>query len=813
MKLSHNWLKELLPHTFSTDEIAEKLTDIGLEVEGVHVTESIKGGLKGVVIGKVITCGKHPNADKLSLTTVDVGGIEPLSIVCGAPNVATGQKVLVATVGTELYDEDGKAFQIKEAKVRGELSQGMICAEDELGLGKSHEGIMILPEDTQIGMKASDYFKIESDEVIEIGLTPNRADANSHFGAARDLWATLNLHDSYDLPLTPVQILNIEGKTSSPFKVTIENKEACKRYTGILIENISVGESPDWMKNRLETIGQRAVNSIVDITNYVMFELGQPLHAFDADKIQGQHIIVKNLPKDSTFITLDNNTKALHEDDLIICDEENNPMCIAGVYGGADSGVTKDTKNIFLESAWFSPTSVRKTSFRHNLRTESASHFEKGTDPHQCLEALLRAAFLITEYSSGQANTQYIDNFPNPEPAVEVTIDPSRVRMLIGKEISDTEIENTLMSLSMKVNKADQSAWIVTVPTHKTDVFRPADIIEEIVRIFGFNNIEAAEKFSFAMPDSVRNERMDQRQLVMQYLAGAGYSEAMGLSIINSVNWAKITGDKEFQGVRINNTSNIQLDLMRPDPIATALETIAYNQSRQQTDMKMFEYGHSYNGSDDKSYQEESFISIYGTGSLWDESWAVLNKESFNPYYLKSTVTNMFKLLNISKFQEKAGNDLRFESSIEYSMGPKKLAVLGDVNQQMLKKAGIKGNMTFAHIYWDNVLSVVNNKPVIFKEFSRFPVVRRDLAVVVADKITYEEIRILAQKSLSPYLTKIRLFDNYKSEEHLGAGKKSLSIALIFTNNEKTFEEKEIDELMKKLIETLEKKVDAVIRK
>lgn len=812
MKISHNWLKELLPHSFTTEEITEKLTDIGLEVEGLHIAESVRGGLKGVVIGQVMTRDQHPNADRLSLTTVDVGADAPLSIVCGAPNVAAGQKVLVATVGTELYDKAGKAFIIKEAKVRGELSQGMICAEDELGLGASHEGIMVLPDDAPVGTLASEYFNIVSDEIIEIGLTPNRADANSHFGTARDLWAALHLHDNYNEDLKPVKILDTEGLPAPDFKVTLENQQACKRYTGILIEDVQVGESPAWLKTRLEAIGQRPVNNIVDITNYVMFELGQPLHAFDADKIERRHIKVRNLPQGTPFVTLDGTEIKLDHDDLIICDGADRPLCIAGVYGGLDSGVSSTTRNIFLESAWFAPASVRRTSFRHNLRTESASHFEKGTDPQQCAEALLRAALLIVENAGGRVSTRFTDNFPEPEPPAVVEISLDRVRTLIGKDLGDGDIRNTLSALKMGIEIKDTDKWLITVPSHKTDVHRQADIIEEIVRIYGLNNIEEAGRFSFSMPESTGNEGTEARQAALQYLADAGYSEAMGLSIINSVQWAKITGDASFEGVRINNTSNVQLDLMRPDPLCTAIETVAYNQSRQQTDIRMYEYGHTYNKVAG-DYKEEAFISLFGTGSLWDESWLAGKRTALDPYYFKTSVQHLLKRLGIVKYQERPAADPRFDDALELALGPRVLAIIGSVKRSMLKKAGIKGTMSFAHIYWDQVISALNQKPIVFREFSRFPVVRRDLAAVVPDSVSYDTIRSLVQKTGSPYLSNIKLFDIYTNEEQLGTNKSSLSLALYFTNHEKTFDEKTIDDIMNKVMKVLEEKVDAIIRK
>lgn len=812
MKISHNWLKELIPHDFSTEEITEKLTDIGLEVEGVHIVESIRGGLKGVVTGHVLTKAQHPNADRLSLTTVDVGNESPLAIVCGAPNVAAGQKVLVATIGTELYDENGKAFTIKESKVRGEISQGMICAEDELGLGSSHEGIMVLPENTPVGMAAAEYFNITSDEIIEIGLTPNRADANSHYGTARDLWSALHLHNNYNQPLHSPQILDTSGLEINPFKVTIENQESCKRYTGILLRNVTVGSSVDWLKKRLEAIGQRSVNNIVDITNYVMFELGQPLHAFDADKIPGNHIKVKNLATGTTFLTLDGTEKKLDADDLIICDDNDNPLCIAGVYGGQGSGVTDTTTNIFLESAWFKPTSIRRSSQRHNLRTESALHFEKGTDPNQCKEGLLRAAWLISQYGGQVTATSVIDEYPKVTEATSVLINIPRVCTLIGKQLSHDEIRHTLTALKMTIEEKDNDNWLITVPTYKTDVARQADIIEEIVRIYGLNNIEETGKFSFTIPEKSQNENIESRQEALRFLADSGYSEAMGLSIINSANWAKITGNESFEGVRINNTSNTQLDLMRPDPLATALEIVAYNQSRQQANLRLFEYGTVYDKKDG-NYIESNFISLFGTGMLWEESWITSPKQQIDSYFLKSTLVHLLKRVGITRFQEKPSTDQRFDNALELTLGNKVLAVFGEVTKKFLKKAGIKGNLPFAHIYWDEVVSMANQKAATFKEFSKFPVVRRDLAVVVNDRISFDQIKFLIQKSASPFVSNIKLFDVYSDEKQLGTEKSSLSIAIYFVNHEKTFDDKTIDGMMQKIMKVLEEKVNAVIRK
>lgn len=813
MKISHNWLKELLPHDLPTSKIETYLTEIGLEVEGITLEESIKGGLKGVVTGEVLTCAKHPNADKLSVTTVNIGSGDTLHIVCGAPNVAAGQKVLVATIGTVLYTESGESWKIKEAKVRGELSQGMICSEDELGLGTSHDGIMVLPADTVPGKPAAEYFNITSDEIIEIGLTPNRADANSHYGVARDLWAALHIHEGYKQALALPEILEDVLQGDSTFQVRIENTEACPHYTGIVIRGIRVGDSPEWLRNRLLSIGQRPLNNIIDITNYVMFELGQPLHAFDADKISGQEIVVKNLPAETPFITLDGNTVKLHQDDLIICDGNSRPMCIAGVYGGKDSGVTAETVNLFLESAYFDPASVRRTSFRHNLRTESASHYEKGTDPNQCLDSLLRAAYLITQIAGGQADSSAIDVYPQPIPPANVVVRPERIRTLIGKDISDKEIIAILEALEMEVKLLD-SHWEVRVSSHKTDVTREADIIEEVVRIYGLNRIEPAARINYAIGEDGYRHEQDSRNIAMQYLSDTGYSEAMGLSIINGKNWQKISGFDPANGVRINNTSNTHLDLLRPDPLATVLEIVQHNQSHQQPDLRMFELGKIYYKEPDKGYIEETYLSIFATGRMWPESWKAPSTNAVDGLDLKDSVLNLLYRLQVTGIREVAGkDDPRFANALEIHARGKRIAILGNVATGLLKNAGIKGAMQFAHIYWDHLTASIRTNPPTFKEYSRFPVVRRDLALVLDKTIPYEEVRILGQKAAGEVLSKMVLFDVYTNEEQLGKEKHSISLGFYFTNRTKTFDETEIEAIMNKLIQTFETKLNGVIRK
>ena len=612
MKISYKWLKKYINLGDDIERISEILTDLGLEVEGVEQQESIKGGLKGVVIGHVLECTKHPNADKLSLTKVDIGQGDPVQIVCGAPNVAAGKKVVVATVGTELYSAEGEAWKIKKGKIRGEVSEGMICAEDELGLGNDHSGIIVLPEDTPVGIAARDFYNVEDDYVIEIGLTPNRSDATCHMGVAEDIAAyfKINTEDNAQVKdFIPEEFeVDVPGNN---FEVHIENKEACPRYTGVLLSDVEVKESPDWLKNLLGVIGVRPINNIVDITNFILHAYGQPLHAFDADKIGGNQIRVKNLPSGSKFVSLDEKERTLHEEDLMICDGNDAPMCIAGVFGGLNSGVVNETKHIFLESAHFASTGIRKSSTRHLLRTDAAKIFEKGSDPNLTLKALKKAVYLLKEYAGAKVTSEIVDVYPVKIEPVKILVNFSNVNRLIGAGLSNEEIVNILHALNMTTKVVDDSKVYVEVPTNKADVVREVDVIEEILRIYGFNKVEIPTVLRTTIQSLDYPNARGIQKAVSSLLASNGFNEMMGLSLVES----KWYGGIQDNFVQINNTSNIHLDIMRPEAIVSGLESVARNINYQQTDVSLFEFGKSYTKNED-SFAESKFLSLFLTGEF-----------------------------------------------------------------------------------------------------------------------------------------------------------------------------------------------------
>ena len=815
MKISHDWLRDYLPHTFPITTIERWLTEIGLEVEGIHTTESIKGGLKGVVTGQVLTCVRHPNADRLSLTTVDIGGQEPSQIVCGASNVAVGQKVLVATPGTMIYPAEGDSFEIKTAKVRGELSAGMICAEDELGLGDSHDGILVLPNDTPVGISASELYKIVQDEIIEIGLTPNRADANSHFGTARDLWAALHIHEGLQIPLNQPLILDKSALPSEgEMNIHLQATDKCQRYMGLEITGVTVAESPEWLKKRLQSIGQKPINNIVDVTNFVMFELGQPLHAFDREAIPGNDILVCNAQIDKDFIGLDGVSRKLVADDLVIATAGEEPMCLAGVYGAEGYGVKSTTQAIFLESACFQSASVRRTSLRHNLRTESAAHFERGVDPGMCPEVLLRAAHLILEVAGGQVSSRLYDVYPQPTPERLISISPERVNRLLGKVIPSDQMLEILQALSMGVVQLSQQEWQVTVPGYKIDVLREADLVEEIVRIYGLNNIEASESFQYALNQARKLDDHTLRNQAMDFLVANGFHEIMGLSIINADEWTKISGFDSKIGVRINNTSNLQLDLLRPEALSTALEVIRYNVSRQQTSLRMFEFGRTYK-SHSGEYIETPFLSFFISGDYWKESWQNGATRKSDIYLLKSLCNNLLHQLGIFDLTEILDEtEENYVSCVHISAGGKNVAIIGEIKTGLLSRADIKHPVYFAQLRWETVLALLEAQEIKqFEEFSRFPMVRRDLALMMDEGISYTEVASLIRSELGSSLSELNLFDEFRNEELLSKRKKSYAISMMMVNRDKTWAEKDLDVLISKVINKLKVKYGIEIRK
>lgn len=814
MKLSLSWLKEYinLDH-LPVSEISEMLTDLGLEVEGIEEVETIKGGLKGIVIGQVVECGQHPNADSLSVTKVDVGQGELLPIVCGAPNVAKGQKVVVATVGTTLYGEDDKPFLIKKAKLRGEPSHGMICAEDELGLGDSHEGIMVLPDDVKVGTEAASYFDVETDIVFEIGLTPNRADGNSHIGAAKDLATKLSYDSGKKISVAWPDIEAFDALQNqpkpSPISVEIKNIEACPRYAGLYISGVSITSSPEWMQRRLISVGVRPINNIVDITNFVLHELGQPLHAFDADKIAGHKIIVNTLEKDTPFEALDEVTRKLRAEDLMICDVHEQGICMAGVFGGANSGVTENTTNIFLESAYFEPAYIRPSSFKHDLRTDAAKCFEKGVDINRIIPALKRAALLIKEYGGGDINFQIVDEYPRVKPAAIVDLNYDKVRSLIGANIPNSEMDHIMEAMDFVLTEKTDTTVRVQVTTDKPDVTRPADIVEEILRVYNYNNVPTPAKVNASPAYGKFPEPHYLQELVANYLADNGFLEAMGLSITQSKYFAQALPVADEELVYINNTSNMHLDVMRPYMLPAMLEAIERSQNRQTTDLKYFEFGKTYRKKE-KGYSERKHLTLTLTGKTKPQNWHGDQKET-SFYTIKAYVDNVLRKLGIDSFRQNTPKDNFFAFGTRYEKGPMKLVEFGRLTAKITKAFSVKGEVYYADFDWDVLLKLATNR-VKYSELNKFPGVRRDLALVIDKKVKFGDIALLVNKTLKDKVTDINLFDVYENDEQLGPDKKSYAISLTIEDKTKTLKDKEVEAMMNKVVKTLQNKVGAVLR-
>ena len=812
MKTSLNWLKDYLDIDLSPEQVSEILTDIGLEVEGMEEIESIKGGMKGIVIGFVKECQKHPNADKLSLTKVDIGNGEDLQIVCGAPNVAAGQKVLVATIGTTLYSAEGEAWKIKKGKIRGEVSEGMICAEDEVGLGNDHEGIIVLPEDTRIGTPAKEYYKIESDYVYEIGLTPNRSDATNHIGVAKDLAATLKINFDHpgNLRLPSVDKFQVDNN-DFPVEVIVENTQACPRYSGVSIRGITVKESPDWLKNHLRAIGVRPISNIVDITNFVLHEFGQPLHAFDLDEIQERKIIVKTLNEGAVFHSLDEVERKLSAEDLMICDGASNGMCIGGVFGGIKSGVKESTKNIFLESAHFNATSIRRSSMRHNLRTDAAKVFEKGSDPNITVYALKRAAMLIKELGDGEIASEIVDVYPEPIHPAIVEVNYAHVNRLIGVDIPKDKIKAILNALEMEITTETAETFTVAIPTNKADVIRESDVIEEILRIYGFNNVPVTDQIRSSMsytpfpdPNLVRNRIGDM-------MAANGFNEMMAVSLTQSRYYKEFLVFPEEQLVYVNNTSNIHLDLMRPEMLFSGLEAILYNQNRQQSSLKLFEFGKSYQKTEE-GFDEQNHLSLFLTGERHAESWHNQDKEMVDFFSLKSYVVNVLNKLGISGYQESQITDEVFSYGLSYHRGAQVLVRFGQVLPKLVKQMDIRSNVFYAVFQWDALLKVLKKHKIIIEELNKYPSVRRDLALVIDNSVKFSDIVAVARKVGKKLVREINLFDVYVNDDQLGVGKKSYALSFIFEDPSKTLKDKEIEKIRKQLITAFEQKLGAKLR-
>jgi phenylalanyl-tRNA synthetase beta chain len=821
MKVSLNWLRDFLDIDKNAPEIAEILTSLGLEVEGWTEVKPSPVDLDKVLTGIVLHCERMPDTDHLSATSVDVGDGTPRSIVCGAPNVAQGQKVLVALPGAQVFSKDGTLFSIAERKVRGVPSQGMICAQDELGLGHDHSGIMVLPPDTPLGLSAAQYFQQEADTVFDIGLTPNRADAICHSGIAMDLLAWIQVHENPDAQPRSIEhftdgLLRLPEEMPPPYPVSVENHEACPLYGGVTIEGIQVGESPDWLKNRLLAVGQRPINNVVDVTNYVRIELGQPLHAFDMDKIGGGKIIVKTLPEGTPFTTLDGVERKLSADDLMICDGNSRPMCIAGVFGGAESGVTDNTTRIFLECAVFNPKWIRRSMIRHGLRTDSAWAFEKGVDRGDNNDlALMRAAFLLEDLTGGKITTDFVEFEPEFVKINTVAIRYDRVNALIGENLPKERILRILDALGIQQSDHDEQGFTAWIPTNKPDVTREADVVEEILRIHGLDAVPIPQQIRSSMeirqrpdPDAVRNGAAD-------FLAANGFNECMGMSLINS---AYHTGenpayplDKETL-VHIHNSANQGLDCLRPTLLFSALETIRHNQNRQQADLRLFEMGKTYRREGEKML-ETARLSISLSGAHSAESWQPAAKQRVDFYTLKTVVQNLLQRLGVKGFQETQVQDSPYQYALKYHRGPQELVVFGAVQPGILKKMDIKNAVFFADFHWENVLKAVAGNEIRFAELNRFPSVRRDLALVLDKKVPFGDISALAQKSAKKTLKAVNLFDVFEDPDKLGPDKKSYAVSFHFEDPEKTLQDKDIDALMAGLVTTFETKLNAQIRR
>ncbi|MBX9784550.1 MAG: phenylalanine--tRNA ligase subunit beta [Chitinophagaceae bacterium] len=806
MTISYNWLHQYLPLIIEPEKLSRILTSIGLEVESMEAYEEVKGGLKGLVIGEVLTCEKHPDADKLSLTTVNVGGAEPLQIVCGAPNVAVGQKAVVATVGTTIYPLNGEPMTMKKAKIRGVESQGMICAEDEIGLGNSHAGIMVLKADAVVGTPAADYFQLSTDTVYEIGLTPNRMDAMSHMGVARDVIAWVNFHEKKQYTVKSPFANGFKADNNTlPVKVTIENKEACERYTGVSIKGVTVKESPDWLKKRLKSIGLRPINNIVDITNFILHETGQPLHAFDYNEITGAEVIVKNCEEGTPFITLDEKERKLSAEDLMICNKET-PMCIGGVFGGLKSGVTDATTNIFLESAWFHPVNIRKTSFRHNLRTDAATRFEKGVDISNTVNVLKRAALMIKELAGGEIASDVVDVYPSPKQKVQVAVKWHYLKKLSGKNYHPDAVKKILEALGFEIDKEGIDEFRVSAPFSKTDIEHPADIVEEIMRIDGLDNVEIPSSISISPAVEVNYKAEVLREKAANYVAGLGFNEIFTNSIANSAWYSEETLNTT---VKMLNNLSAELNVMRPSMVETGLQSIGFNINRRNLNLRFFEFGKTYSTTAVGVYDETAHLTLYLTGNSV-ASWKH-KPEASNLFQLKAYVEAVFQQLGVSAAANTIEANDDYAYGVSYSINKKEVAVIGSVQTKKLKAFDIKQPVFIADINWDALLKIASKAKIDYNEIPRFPAVERDLALVIAKNIAYEQIEQTVLQAKVKRLKNVSLFDVFESEK-LGADKKSMALNLVFLDAEKTLTDAETDKMMSQIMTQLKKELGAEIR-
>jgi len=822
MKISLNWLKDYLTLEEEPEKIARLLTDCGLEVESLEKVETIKGGLKGVVIGEVLTCHKHPDADKLSVTTVNIGN-EIVPIVCGAPNVAAGQKVPVATVGTLLYNAKGESFEIKKAKIRGQESRGMICAEDELGLGTDHEGIMVLNPDAQIGQPASEYFNIKEDYCIEIGLTPNRIDAASHLGVARDLVAVyrhLAPEKRFDIKKPDVSQFKPD-QTTSEISITIEDPQACPRYTGLRISNVSIKESPDWLKDKLRVIGLKPINNVVDITNFVLHETGQPLHAFDASRIKGNKVIIRKPAKDTPFVTLDEEEIKLSGNDLMICNQDD-PMCMAGILGGIDSGVTESTTEIFLESAYFESSGIRRSSKSHTINTDSSFRFERGADPEITLYALKRAGMLIRDIAGGKITSDVLDVYPNPVEPKQVEVKYETIHRLIGKVIPAETIKNILESLEIEILEETADRLLLKIPLYRVDVTRPADVVEEILRIYGYNNVELPERLHASIVSTPRPDKEKLQNVASDLLSARGFNEIMNNSLTKATYYKDESLFAPAEIVSILNPLSQDLGVMRQTLFFGGMETISWNQNRRVNDLKIYEFGNIYFKEENKDkkgdlklpgYGEQRMLAIFMTGQMQHESW-YMQQKPVSLFDLKAEVTHLLSKMNISldKIQMEEIKDHQYwEAGLSASLNGKILYKLGEVKRSFLKSFDIKQPVFYASVNWEQVIRLQGSNPVQYTEIGKYPEVRRDLALLIGKEVKFSEIVKLAKAAEKKLLKDIRLFDVY-TDNKIGENMKSYAVSFTLLDDNKTLTDKEIDKVMSKISTLLHRELNASIR-
>jgi len=819
MNISYNWLKEFVDFNLTPEETANALTSIGLENGTIEEVETVKGGLEGLVIGQVLTCESHPDSDHLHLTKVDVGQTEPLSIVCGAPNVAAGQKVVVATVGTKLYDGD-ESFTIKKSKIRGHESFGMICAEDEIGIGTSHDGIILLPETAQIGMTAKEYYGIKSEFVLEVDITPNRADAASHYGVARDLTAYLKQTDpTVELKRPSVDDFRVDDH-SYPVKVVVENTEACPRYAGITVSGVKVTESPKWLQDRLRLIGVRPINNIVDITNYLLHETGQPLHAFDGAKIKGDEIRVRTVEEGTPFKTLDELERKLTTNDLMICNVEE-PMCIGGVFGGADSGVTEATTKIFIESAYFHPIWIRKTARRYGLNTDASFRFERGIDPQNTLYVLKRAAMMVKEIAGGIISSDIVDVYPTPVEDFMVSLSLDKTNKLIGKEIEPERVKSILSALEIKILSEQDDVLELSVPSYRVDVLRDVDVIEDILRIYGYNNVKFSDSLKSNISYSVKPDSHRIQNLISEQLTANGFNEILNNSLTSVAYYADLQSFPAAESVMIMNPLSSDLNSMRQSMLFGGLESIAYNRNRRKPDLKFYEFGNCYHFNESKRnpenrlapYSEEFHLAIWLTGNKGAQTW-IHTEEKTSFFELKAYVENIIARMGIKRdalVVEECTDDV-FATALSFSTrGGKLVLKMGSLQSSLLKKFDIDAEVFYADIQWNELLNMTKKLSVSYTELSKFPEVRRDLALLIDKSVRFSEIEKIANATERKLLKGVSLFDVYEGK-NLPEGKKSYAVSFTLQDENQTLNDKQIDAVMGKLIKNFEQQIGATLR-